>query len=98
MRALRVVQRLPMLTATALIRCYQRTVSRLLPPTCRFQPSCSQYTLIAIQRFGVLRGLWLGLRRVIRCNPFCQGGHDPVPPVPVPTPRAGERARPKSPV
>jgi len=63
----------------ALIRLYQNTVSRVLPPTCRFYPSCSQYTYQAIAKYGVLRGGWLGVKRITRCHPFNPGGYDPVP-------------------
>lgn len=64
----------------ALIGGYQRWLSPMLPPSCRFQPTCSEYTKIAIVEHGVVRGGWLGLRRIARCNPFCRGGFDPVPP------------------
>ncbi len=63
----------------ALIRFYQRVISPLFPPSCRFVPSCSQYTYEAVQRYGVWHGLALGLRRVLRCHPFHPGGYDPVP-------------------
>lgn len=61
------------------IRGYQLTISPYLGATCRFEPSCSRYTLEAVERYGVLRGLWLGLRRIGRCHPFHAGGFDPVP-------------------
>jgi hypothetical protein len=62
----------------ALIRAYQRS-TRWMPPSCRFTPSCSQYTLEAVERHGLLKGSWLGLKRICRCHPFHPGGHDPVP-------------------
>ena len=60
------------------IRLYQLTVSRVLPPSCRFYPSCSQYAYEAIDRHGFLRGGWMALGRLSRCHPFNPGGYDPV--------------------
>jgi len=65
--------------ALALIRFYQKAVSPALPPNCRFVPSCSDYTYGAIEKYGVWKGSWLGLRRLVRCHPFNPGGYDPVP-------------------
>lgn len=63
-----------------LIRVYQRTLSRILPPACRFHPSCSQYAYDAIALHGGARGTWLAARRLLRCHPFHPGGYDPVLP------------------
>lgn len=64
--------------AVAAIRAYQRLVSPLLPPSCRFTPSCSQYAVMAIEKHGFLKGILMGTWRVLRCNPFSKGGFDPV--------------------
>lgn len=65
--------------AITLVRLYQRWISPLFPPSCRFYPSCSQYALVAITRHGALLGCWLAARRLARCHPFHAGGFDPVP-------------------
>ena len=67
-----------------LIRGYQRTLSPLIGPVCRFSPSCSNYMLVCIQRFGAWKGLWLGTRRLARCHPFHPGGVDLPPETPPP--------------
>ena len=71
--------RLVGLAIIAMVRLYQRTISRIMPPTCRFAPSCSTYMIQAGERHGACRGMLLGLWRILRCNPFCRGGFDPVP-------------------
>jgi hypothetical protein len=63
----------------AMIRMYQLFLSPMLGQHCRFTPSCSQYTKEAIEKYGAARGSWLGIKRILRCQPFCKGGHDPVP-------------------
>jgi putative membrane protein insertion efficiency factor len=61
------------------IRLYQMTLSRMLPNSCRFIPSCSEYGYQAIAKYGLLKGGWLAVKRITRCHPFNAGGYDPVP-------------------
>lgn len=63
----------------AAIRGYQRYISPLLPDACIYIPTCSQYAVEAIEKYGVVKGCWLGVRRLLRCHPFHAGGYDPVP-------------------
>ncbi|MGB9742085.1 MAG: membrane protein insertion efficiency factor YidD [candidate division WOR-3 bacterium] len=65
--------------AIALVRLYQLTLGTILPNSCRFYPTCSEYALEAIGRYGILTGLWLALKRLCRCHPLHPGGYDPVP-------------------
>jgi putative membrane protein insertion efficiency factor len=65
--------------AMGLIRVYQSTIGPALPPACRYLPTCSEYTYTAIHKYGLLKGGWLGLKRIARCHPFGGSGFDPVP-------------------
>jgi putative membrane protein insertion efficiency factor len=58
---------------------YKTAISPMLPPACRFQPTCSEYAAEAVEYHGVMRGSWLAMKRLLRCNPFSRGGFDPVP-------------------
>ena len=66
-------------TLLALIRFYQQRISPLRPPCCRFIPTCSQYALEAVEKYGAVKGTFLATKRILRCNPFHKGGYDPVP-------------------
>jgi len=65
--------------ALGLLRFYKKYVSLAMPPSCRFTPTCSEYAYEAIERYGVIKGGWMGVRRLARCHPWNAGGHDPVP-------------------
>jgi len=71
--------RLPTLVVLGLIRAYQLTLSHFVFTQCRFEPTCSRYTYEAVERYGALKGCWLGVRRILKCHPFHAGGYDPVP-------------------
>ena len=86
-RTRRLVRRLAVLPPVILIRSYQVLVRPLLIGCCKFCPTCSEYAVEALETHGVLRGTWLGLRRVSRCHPFGRGGLDPVPPASTPRQR-----------
>jgi len=61
------------------IKFYQKFISPMFPPSCRYTPTCSQYTFEAVEKYGPMKGLFLGFKRILRCNPFFPGGEDPVP-------------------
>ena len=71
--------RLPGRAAILLLKGYKRFISPLLPPACRFVPTCSEYAAEAIGKYGIVKGSALALWRLLRCHPLCRGGHDPVP-------------------
>lgn len=62
-----------------LVRAYQLLISPFVPPSCRFHPTCSHYAIEALRKHGAFKGLWLAVRRIMRCHPWHSGGHDPVP-------------------
>ena len=73
------VTTLPRRAAMLLVRGYRALISPMLPPSCRFTPTCSSYALTSLERYGVIRGGWLAVRRIGRCHPWNPGGYDPVP-------------------
>ena len=73
------IRRIPKRIMLGMIRFYRRFISPMFPPCCRFTPTCSQYALEAVEKYGALKGGYLALRRILRCHPFNPGGYDPVP-------------------
>lgn len=73
------IDRIVRAVAVFLIRVYQYAISPLFPPSCRYTPTCSQYAVEAISKYGILKGSYLAVRRILRCHPFHPGGYDPVP-------------------
>lgn len=69
---------MPRLIVIGILRFYKAAISPWLPSACRFEPTCSVYMMDAVTKYGVVRGVWLGLKRLGRCHPFHQGGYDPV--------------------
>ena len=78
-RLLRVCKRVAAWPLILLVRFYQLCISPLTPPACRYTPTCSQYALEALRRYGPLKGLWLTIKRLARCHPWGGSGYDPVP-------------------
>lgn len=72
------ISKLPAYLATLLIKVYRFAISPILPSSCRFYPSCSEYAIEALGKYGLLKGSWLALKRIARCHPLSAGGHDPV--------------------
>ena len=79
MRLLALIRRLCALPFIILVRFYQLCISPLKPPSCRFTPTCSQYALQALRKYGPIKGLYLTIRRLLRCHPWGGSGYDPVP-------------------
>ena len=76
---MRSIRSLPKRALLGLIRFYRKHISPGLPPACRFSPTCSEYALEAVEKYGAIKGGWLALRRILKCHPLHKGGYDPVP-------------------
>ena len=70
---------LPMKGMLVMLRFYKREISPMLPPCCRYTPTCSEYAMQAVEKYGAVKGGWLAAKRILRCHPFHEGGYDPVP-------------------
>ena len=73
------VKNLPMKGMLVMLRFYKREISPMLPPCCRYTPTCSEYAMQAVEKYGAVKGGWLAAKRILRCPPFHEGGYDPVP-------------------
>ena len=73
------VKNLPMKGMLVMLRFYKREISPMLPPCCRYTPTCSEYAMQAVEKYGAIKGTFLATKRILRCNPFHKGGYDPVP-------------------
>ena len=73
------VKNLPMKGMRVMLRFYKREISPMLPPCCRYTPTCSEYAMQAVEKYGAVKGGWLAAKRILRCHPFHEGGYDPVP-------------------
>lgn len=73
------VKTLPKKSMLVMLRFYKREISPMLPPCCRYTPTCSEYAMQAVEKYGAAKGGWLAAKRVLRCHPFHEGGYDPVP-------------------
>lgn len=78
-KALRAICSVPKRVAMALVGFYRKYISPMFPPSCRYVPSCSEYAMIALQRYGFIKGSWMAIKRICRCHPWHPGGYDPVP-------------------
>lgn len=73
------VKTLPRKSMLVMLRFYKREISPMLPPCCRYTPTCSEYAMQAVEKYGAAKGGWLAAKRILRCHPFHEGGYDPVP-------------------
>ena len=73
------VKNLPMKGMLVMLRFYKREISPMLPPCCRYTPTCSEYAMQAVEKYGAVKGGWLAAKRILRCHPFHEGGYEPVP-------------------
>lgn len=78
-RPVQVVFAIPKRIALGMVGFYRKYISPMFPPSCRYVPTCSEYAMIALQRYGFIKGSWMAIKRICRCHPWHPGGYDPVP-------------------